>query len=239
MRSDSSKMARTQNDAKRLVGLTVADMITSGMVLGLGTGSTAAMAIKALGERISRGGLDVKGIPTSFASERLARENGIPLTTLDEQPVVDLAFDGADEFDPGLSLIKGRGAAHTREKIVAAQARQFVVLVDESKRVKRLGEHMPLPVEVVPMAVAPVMAVLRKLGGDPVLRMGMKKDGPVVTDQGLWILDAAFDRGLGDLDAVNATLLQTPGVLDHGLFVGMATTVLVGCDDGTVERLDR
>ncbi|MEQ9105586.1 MAG: ribose 5-phosphate isomerase A [Rhodothermales bacterium] len=232
-------MARTQNDAKRLVGQTVADMITAGMVLGLGTGSTAAMAIKALGERISREGLEVKGIPTSFASERLARENGIPLTTLDEHPAVDLAFDGADEFDPGLALIKGRGAAHTREKIVAAQARSFVVLVDESKRVSRLGERMPLPVEVVPMAVAPVMTVLRKLGGDPVLRMGVKKDGPVVTDQGLWILDAAFDHGMGDLDAVNMTLLQTPGVLDHGLFLDMATTVLVGRDDGTVERLDR
>jgi ribose 5-phosphate isomerase A len=232
-------MARTQNDAKRLVGETVAGMITSGMVVGLGTGSTAAMAIKALGERISREGLDVKGIPTSFASERLAREHGIPLTTLDEHPDVDLAFDGADEFDPGLALIKGRGAAHTREKIVAAQARSFVVLVDASKRVTRLGERMPLPVEVVPMAVAPVMAVLRKLGGDPVLRMGVKKDGPVVTDQGLWILDAAFDHGLGDLDAVNQTLLQTPGVLDHGLFLDMATTVLVGQDDGTVERLDR
>lgn len=232
-------MARTQNDAKRLVGQTVAGMITSGMVLGLGTGSTAAMAIQALGERVSREGLDVVGIPTSFASERLARENGIPLTSLDEHPLVDLAFDGADEFDPGLALIKGRGAAHTREKIVAAQAREFVVLVDESKRVSRLGERMSLPVEVVPMAVAPVMAVLRKMGASPVLRMGMKKDGPVVTDQGLWILDAAFDHGLGDLDAVNTTLLQTPGVLDHGLFVGMATTVLVGCEDGTVERLDR
>lgn len=232
-------MAKTQQDAKRLVGQTVAEMVTSGMILGLGTGSTAACAIEALGRRLASEKLEIKGIPTSFASERLAREHGIPLTTLDEHPVVDLAFDGADEFDPDLALIKGRGAAHTREKIVAAQAKAFVVLVDESKRVTHLGAHMPLPVEVVPMSVAPVMQVLRRLGAEPELRMGMRKDGPVVTDQGLWIIDAMFEHGLGDLDAINRTLLMTPGVLDHGLFLDMATTVLVGRSDGTVEHLNK
>lgn len=228
-----------QQQAKRVVGETVAAMIESGMVLGLGTGSTAALAIEALGRRVAEEGLRVRGIPTSFASERLAREHGIEVVTLDECPEVDLAFDGADEFDPELNLIKGRGAAHTREKIVASCARRFVVLVDESKRVERLGTKMPLPIEVVPMATAPIMRVLRKLGADPSLRMGLRKDGPVVSDQGLWIMDAQFDHGIGDIDAVNRTLLHTPGVVDHGLFIGMATTVLVGRADGTVERLER
>lgn len=226
-----------QQQAKRVVGDTVAAMIEPGMVLGLGTGSTAALAIEALGLRIAKTGLSVRGVPTSFASERLARKAGIEVVTLDECPEVDLAFDGADEFDPELNLIKGRGAAHTREKIVASCARQFVVLVDESKRVDQLGTKMPLPLEVVPMATAPVMRVLRRLGAEPTLRLGVRKDGPVVSDQGLWIIDAQFDHGIGDLDAANRTLLHTPGILDHGLFVGMATTVLVGRADGTVERL--
>jgi ribose 5-phosphate isomerase A len=179
--------------------------------------------------------LDISAVATSFASERLAVELGIPLTSLDREPELDLAFDGADEVDPDLNLIKGRGAAHTREKIVAAAASRFVVLVDDSKLVDRLGERMPLPVEIVPMAAAPVMHVLRQLGGDPEIRMGVRKDGPVVSDQGLWILDAMFDV-MSDPDHIDRTLLSTPGVVDHGLFLGMATDVLVGQEDGSVEE---
>jgi len=231
-------MPDLQKSAKRAVGQRVAFMVTSGMNVGLGTGSTAAMAIEALGERIRNEGLQIRGVPTSFAAERLAREVGIPLTTLDQHPVLDLAFDGADEVDPNLTVIKGRGAAQTREKIVAAQARQFIVLVDESKMVDVLGTKMPLPIEIVPMAVTPILNILLKLGAQPELRMGLRKDGPVVSDQGMWIVDAMFDK-ITNPEHINSVLLNTPGVVDHGLFIGMATEVLVGKSDGTVERIVR
>lgn len=231
-------MSDLQAAAKRAVGEHVASMISSGMTLGVGTGSTAAMAIEALGARIRNEGLQVKGVATSFAAERLARQHGIVLTTLDESPDLDLAFDGADEVDPEFVLIKGRGAAQTREKIVASRAEQFIVLVDESKMVDELGHRMPLPVEVVPMAVSPVMQVLRGLGAEPEIRMGMKKDGPVVSDQGMWVLDAHF-KGIPDPRHVNQVLLNTPGVVDHGLFIDLATQVLVGRSDGGVDVLDK
>jgi ribose 5-phosphate isomerase A len=231
-------MSELQAAAKRAVGEYVASMISTGMTLGIGTGSTAAMAIEALGARIREEGLQVKGVATSFAAERLARQHGVALTTLDESPNLDLAFDGADEVDPAFVLIKGRGAAQTREKIVASCAEQFVVLVDESKMVDQLGHRMPLPVEVVPMAVSPIMQVLRSLGGKPEIRMGKMKDGPVVSDQGMWVLDAHFD-GIQDPDHVNDVLLKTPGVVDHGLFINLATQVLVGRSDGGVDVLGK
>jgi ribose 5-phosphate isomerase A len=229
-------LSATQEEAKRIVGEQVADWIESGMTLGLGTGSTAARAIEALGNRIASGHVaDIRGVATSFASERLARQYHIPVVTLDEIDRIDLAFDGADEVDPELNLIKGRGAAQTREKIVESQADRFVVLVDESKLVQRLGSRMPLPVEIVPMAARPVMDVIRSLGAVPEIRMGQQKDGPIVSDQGLWIIDALFD-GIDDLLHVNQTLLSTPGVLDHGLFLNMATDLLIGRPDGSVEH---
>jgi ribose 5-phosphate isomerase A len=222
--------------AKRSAALAALDLIESGMTLGLGTGSTAALAIEELGARV-RAGLDVRGVPTSFASERLARAHGVPLTTLDADPTLDLAFDGADAFDERtLALIKGRGAAMTREKIVAAAARRFVVLVDAGKRSAWLGEGVPVPVEIVPMAAAPVARAIRALGGAPQLRMGERKDGPVVTDQGLWIVDARWSEAF-DPAEVNRALLHTPGVLDHGLFLGLATDLLIGESDGSVTHL--
>jgi len=211
-------------------------MIESGMTLGVGTGSTAALAIEELGIRIKNEGLQVRGVATSFAAERLCRQHGITLTTLDVEPNLDLAFDGADEVDPNFTLIKGRGAAQTREKIVAAQAKSFVVLVDESKMVEQLGTRMPLPIEVVPMAVTPILNVLSSMGATSEIRMGMKKDGPVVSDQGMWIVDATFN-GIVDAAQVNRELLMTPGVVDHGLFLNMATMILVGKADGSVNVL--
>lgn len=232
-------MTATQDEAKRIVGEKVASWIQDGMVLGLGTGSTAARAIEALGGRLASGELcNIRGVATSFASERLARKHQIPLVTLDEVQKIDLAFDGADEVDPDLNLIKGRGAAQTREKIVESQAERFVVLVDETKLVETLGTRMPLPVEIVPMAVRPIMDVIRSLGARPEIRMGQQKDGPIVSDQGLWIVDAMFDR-MENLDVVNQTLLNTPGVLDHGLFLNMTTDLLVGRSDGSVEHHTR
>lgn len=228
----------TQDDLKAAVGRAAAALVEDGMTLGLGTGSTTAFALHRIGERIRDDGLRVRGVPTSFSAERLARAAGIPLTTLDETPDLDLALDGADEVDPDLNLVKGRGGAMTRERIVAAAARRFVVLVDEAKRVDRLGTKMPVPVEVVPMAVEPVTRALARLGARAVVREGGGKDGPVVTDQGLWILDAHVDGGLADAAAFASAVKALPGVLDHGLFVGLATTVLAASPGG-VARLDR
>ena len=215
------------------------------MRLGLGTGSTTAFAIEALGRRVREDGLRVAGVPTSFAAERLARQHGVPLLTIDDlgldrlppgAPALDLALDGADEVDPRLNLVKGRGAAHVREKVVASLAARFVVLADDSKRVACLGTLMPVPVETLPMAAEAVARSLRRLGAEPILRMGVAKDGPVVTDQGLWIWDARFERGVDDPEALAAAIDGLPGVLGHGLFLGMATDLMLGRADGSVEH---
>ena len=235
-----------QDLAKQVAGEAAAALVTDGMRLGLGTGSTTAFAIAALGRRVREEGLRVTGVPTSFAAERLAREHGVPLVTLDDleldalgpdAPALDVAIDGADEVDPDLNLVKGRGAAHVREKVVAALAARFVVLADDSKRVGRLGTLMPVPVEVLPMAMPAVARALRGLGAEPGLRMAQAKDGPVVTDQGLWILDARFAHGIDDAPALSVAIDTTPGVLGHGLFLGLATDVLIGQADGTVEHV--
>lgn len=225
------------DQAKQAAGERAATLVEDGMTVGLGTGSTTAFAIEAIGRRVRDDGLRVRGVATSFAAERLARTHGVPLVTFDDVDRLDLAVDGADEVDPWLDLIKGRGAAHTREKVVASQADRFVVLVDPSKRVDTLGTSAPLPVEVLPMAATPVQRVLEHLGAAPTLRMGTQKDGPVVTDQGFWIIDAQFADGIPDPDALDDTLCGVPGVLDHGLFLELATDVFVGHPDGTVNHL--
>lgn len=227
-----------QDAAKEAAGAAAAAMVEEGQRVGLGTGSTTAYALAALGRRVRDEGLHIIGTPTSFAAERLARQYGIPLATLDELEALDIAFDGADEVSPAFDVIKGRGAAHTREKVVAALAERFVVLVDPSKLVERLGTRMPVPVEVLPMATTPVMRALERLGARPELRMGQRKDGPVVTDQAFWVVDAYFD-GIDDPEALNRALCALPGVLDHGLFIQMATDVLVGEPDGTVRHLKK
>ncbi len=225
-----------RDDAKRAAGREAATLVHDGMRLGLGTGSTTAYALEAIGRRIHEDGLTVEGVPTSFEAERLARTHGIPLTTLDEDPHLDLVVDGADEVDDRLRLIKGRGGAHAREKVVATQAERFAVVVDPSKLVDQLGEQAALPVEVLPMAVTPVSRALEDLGATPELRVATEKDGPVVTDQGFWILDAHFPDDIAAPAALNRTLGVRPGVLDHGLFLDLATDVLVGRPDGTVDH---
>lgn len=224
--------------AKRNAAVEAASLIRSGMKVGLGTGSTTALALEELGRRIRDEGLSIVGTPTSSSASLLARQFGIPTAPLEDLLDLDIALDGADEVDPHLNLIKGRGAAHTREKIVAAQAQRFVVLVDESKIVDRLGSKMPVPVEVVPMAAAVVEKRIAALGGQPEIRLGQRKDGPIVTDQGFWIIDARFGP-IQNLEELDRALRQIPGVLDHGLFIGMATDVLVGLENGGVRRLTR
>jgi ribose 5-phosphate isomerase A len=213
---------------KQQVGKAASDRVQSGSIVGLGTGSTTAYAIQYIGERLKSGELkDIVGIPTSFQAEVLARQYGIPLTTLDVVDHIDIAIDGADEVDPHLNLIKGGGAAHTREKIVDCLAEQFIVVVDSSKLVDKLGSVFAVPIEVLPLAYAPVMRAIEKLGGKPELRMGVKKAGPVITDQGNMVIDAKFDN-IDDPAGLEKTLNNIPGVLENGLFVGVTNLVLVG-----------
>jgi len=213
---------------KQQVGKAAAERVQSGSIVGLGTGSTTAYAIQFLGDRLKSGELkDIKGVPTSFQASVLAKQYGIPLTTLDEIDHIDIAIDGADEVDPQHNLIKGGGAAHTREKVVDSLAAQFIVVVDSSKIVDRLGSTFAVPVEVLPMAIAPVTRAVQKLGGQPELRMGVKKDGPVITDQGNMVLDVKFEA-IDNPAELEKTLNNIPGVLENGLFVGLTDLVLVG-----------
>ena len=213
---------------KQQVGKAAADRVQSGSIVGLGTGSTTAYAIQYLGDRIKSGELtDIKGIPTSFQASVLAKQYGIPLTTLDEVDRIHIAIDGADEVDPQKNLIKGGGAAHTREKVVDSLAELFIVVVDQSKIVTSLGSTFPVPVEVLPMAIAPVTRALEKLGGKPELRMGVKKDGPVITDQGNMVLDVTF-ASIPNPVELEKILNNIPGVLENGIFVGVTDVVLIG-----------
>lgn len=213
---------------KQAVGRAAAQRVQSNTIVGLGTGSTTAYAIQYIGERLQSGDLqNIKGVPTSFQARVLAKQYGIPLTTLDEVDAIAVAIDGADEVDPQKNLIKGGGAAHTQEKIVDALAEQFIVVVDSGKLVEHLGSTFLLPVEVLPMAVTPVMRKLEALGGKPQLRMGVKKAGPVVSDQGNLIVDVKFDS-IPNPAELESTINNIPGVLENGLFVGVADVILVG-----------
>ncbi|MBF2058005.1 MAG: ribose-5-phosphate isomerase RpiA [Cyanobacterium sp. T60_A2020_053] len=213
---------------KQEVGKAAAHRVKSNSVVGLGTGSTTAYAIQYIGERLASGELEnIIGIPTSFQAEVLAKKYNIPLATLDTITDIDIAIDGADEVDPQKNLIKGGGAAHTREKVVDSLAKEFIVVVDAGKLVEKLGSTFLLPVEVIPMAVTPVMSKLEALGGKPELRMGIKKAGPVVTDQGNLVIDVKFDD-ISNPSALESTINNIPGVLENGLFVGVTDVVLVG-----------
>lgn len=213
---------------KQEVGKAAANRVKSGMIVGLGTGSTTAYAIEFIGNRLKSGELkDILGIPTSFQAEVLAKQHGVPLTTLDAVDHIDIAIDGADEVDPQKNLIKGGGAAHTREKVVDAFADQFIVVVDSGKLVEKLGSTFLLPVEVIPMALSPVMQAIKKLGGTPELREGIRKAGPVITDQGNFVIDVKFNT-IDNPAELEKSLNNLPGVLENGLFVGVADLILVG-----------
>ena len=213
---------------KQEVGLAAASRVKSDSIVGLGTGSTTAYAIEYIGDRLAKGELkNIVGIPTSFQAEVLAKKYNIPLTSLDAIDKIDIAIDGADEVDPQKNLIKGGGAAHTREKVVDTLADRFIVVVDSGKLVDKLGSTFLLPVEVIPMAVTPVMRKLEKLGGKPELRMGIKKAGPVVTDQGNLVIDVKFEQ-IDNPAELEKTINNIPGVLENGLFVGVTDLVLIG-----------
>jgi len=213
--------------------------VRPGMKLGLGSGRTAEHFVRLLGERV-RAGLDVVGVPTSERTATLARELGIRLTTLDETPELDLDVDGADEVDRKLRLIKGGGGALLREKVVAAASKRMLVVVDEAKLVETLGAF-PLPIEVARFGVEATRRAIersvRALGLAGEMRLRRAGSDPFVTDGGHYILDASFGR-LPEPEALARALEATPGVVDHGLFLGLASLAIIGRSDG-VDRLGR
>ncbi len=219
--------------AKRRAGESAAALVEPGMTVGLGTGSTAAHAIRRLGERVADG-LDIEGVPTSFDSRQRARDAGIPIHGLEDVDGIDLAIDGADQV-ADFELVKGGGAAHAREKLVDTAAERFVVVADPSKQADVLSH--PVPVEVLPVAHSVVASAVRDAGGEPSLRRAERKDGPVVTDNGNLVLDCDFGDIL-DPAALARTLSELPGVVEHGLFVGSADEVHVGTGSG-VRVLER
>jgi ribose 5-phosphate isomerase A len=223
---------------KRAVAERAIDWIEDGMVVGLGTGSTMRHLLDVIAERRAAGGLPrIIGVPTSEDTRRRAERLGIPLSDLAAHPRLDVALDGADEFSPSLDLIKGLGGALLREKLVAVASRSFIALVDESKRVERLATKAPVPVEVDAFGAGIQYDFLRSLGGDPRIRNG--GDGqPLVTDGGHLIIDCHFPDGLADPEEIALELDRRPGVMEHGLFLGMTDRVLVAGQSG-VEILER
>jgi len=224
-------------DIKKAVAREALSFVEDDMIVGLGTGSTTAHFIRLLGKKVMEEELEIYGIPTSHQSRLLAIESGIPIASLDEVDAIDLAVDGADEVDPGLNLIKGRGAALTMEKIIEYRAGTFLVLVDESKLVERLGQKMPVPIEVIPAAWRAIAEELEVFNAEAELRMAVKKDGPVITDNGNFILDARFAMIEDPLD-MEMELNSIPGVVENGIFADIADVVLVGTPEG-VRRLER
>ncbi len=218
-------------DLKKQAAEKAVDQVQSGMVLGLGTGSSAKYATMKIGELWQAGQLtDIVGIPTSESTVTLAIKYGLPLATLDAYPVVDLAIDGADEIDPNLNLIKGLGGALLREKMIESVTRKFIVVADGSKVVQKLGTRAPVPVEVVQFCWKSTARWLESLGCTPVLRDGEVQ--PYLTDNGNYILDCHFPHGIDRPAELAATLKNRPGVVEHGLFLGMAAEAIVATADG-------
>jgi len=223
---------------KKNAALEAVKHVKDGFIVGLGSGSTAAYAIEEIGNRIKNERLRVLGVPTSYQALMLAIKHGIQITTLEEHPTLDLTIDGADQIDEELNLIKGMGGALAREKIVASASKELVIVADESKKVKILGENEhPVPIEVLPLAAPVLMHRIKEIGGKPILREGIKKVGPVITDNGNIIIDAKF--GLVHKPAkLERELKGIPGVVETGLFVKMADIVYFG-KPSTVERFQR
>jgi ribose 5-phosphate isomerase A len=219
-------------DQKRAVGYRAVEYIEDGMVLGLGTGSTVRFLLEAIETRRERGELaNIIGVPTSEDTSRRAEALGIPLSTLAQHPSLDLALDGADEVDPSLDLIKGLGGALLREKVVVTAAADFIVLVDASKLVDRLGRKAPLPVEIDEFSLGVQLPFLRRLGSDPTIRRAPGGE-PYRTDGGHLIIDCRFPDGIPDAHVLAAELDSRPGIMEHGLFLGSAKRVIVARPDG-------
>ncbi len=235
--SQSANPEASQIDlAKKAAGDMAAAQVKSGMVVGLGTGSTANYFILALGRRVREEGLKIETVSSSHSSATLAIEQGLSLRSMEYYSKLDIYCDGADEVSPDKQLIKGRGAAMFREKLLASASQHFVVLVDEQKLVTELGTKFPVPVEVIPLASRFIQQELESMGARCSLRQAVKKDGPVITDLGNLVLDSHFN-GTKDWFAINERLNQLPGVVGHGLFLNLAHQVLIGDQFGKVREL--
>ncbi|KAJ8631080.1 hypothetical protein MRB53_024403 [Persea americana] len=229
--------APTQDDLKKIAAFKAVEFVESGMVLGLGTGSTACHAVARIAELLNQGKLsNIVGIPTSKKTHEQALRLGIPLSDLDHHPAVDLAIDGADEVDPHLNLVKGRGGSLLREKMIEMACKKFVVVVDESKVVENLGMSGAMPVEVVPFCWKYTAEMLRGLfqRSGCVAKLRFLGDGeePFVTDNSNYIVDLYLEKEIGDLNAASDAMLRLPGVVEHGMFLDMATTVIVAGSHG-------
>jgi ribose 5-phosphate isomerase A len=224
--------------AKKNAALEAVKHVKYGFIVGLGSGSTAAFAIEALGDRIKKEKISIKGIPTSYQAFLLAVECGIPITTLDEHPVIDVTIDGADQLTPELFLIKGGGAAMTREKIIASASKLNVIIADQQKKTKLLGENNQfVPVEVLPFALPIVKATITAMGGKPVVREGKGKLGPIITDNGNAVIDTYFGEIVNPAElAVRVKMI--PGVIETGFFVGLTDIIYLGSVD-KVEKIEK
>ena len=222
-------------EAKVRAASRAVDHVRSGMVVGLGSGSTAADAIRILGKRIKAGELkDVRGVPTSYQAVQESVRAMLPLTTLDEYPELDIGIDGADQMDRQLNAIKGGGGALLREKIVASCCREYILVGDEGKLTDVLGTDQPVYLEVHPFAVVPVVRKLEKMGARAVVRQGAGKVGPVVTDNGNALIDASFGP-IDDLEELNRLLHMVQGVMETGLFIGYAQRAYIGTEKSVYE----
>jgi ribose 5-phosphate isomerase A len=222
---------------KRAAAARAVALIESGMRLGLGTGSTARHVVDLIGARLREGDLtSIVGVATSRATEDQARSLNVPLATLDELTSLDLCIDGADEVDPRLDLIKGLGGALLWEKIVARASARFVIVADETKVVDRLGSRAPVPVEVAPFGWRTHMPAFQALGARPVRRTNPQSDTPFVTDGSHYIVDLHFDDGIADAAALDVELRRRAGVVETGLFLGMADVVMIATEQGVTVR---
>ncbi len=225
-------------EAKRKAALEAVSHVKDGFIVGLGSGSTAAFAIEALGERIKKEQLHILGIPTSYQAFQLAVEHGVAITTLDEHPIIDLTIDGADQVTQELNLIKGMGAALVREKIVATATKLNIIVADETKKVKVLGErNQAVPIEVLPFAFSLVKRKIKENGGNPIIREGKGKLGPVITDNGNAIIDSNFGL-IQKPEEIDQKIHMIPGVVETGFFVGL-TDIAYLATGRTVEKIEK
>ena len=221
-----------REELKKLAGEKAVEQLKDGMIVGLGTGSTVEYTLRKIGKEIKENNLKIKGIPTSIHTKRIAKEENIPLTTLDENPKIDLTIDGADEVDSYLNLIKGGGGALTREKIIAFNSEKVIIVVDDSKVVKALGIDFDLPVEVVKFAWKSTKDVLKGFGCEAKIREIMDNE-PYITDNGNYIIDCEFER-ITNPSELESDINNIPGVVENGLFVDLVDEVIVGGKQGIV-----
>lgn len=228
-------------DAKKKAGYAAVDeFVKDKMVLGIGSGSTVVYAVERLAQRVKEENLDVVCIPTSFQSYQLIVQHGLKLGSLDSHPEIDVDIDGADEIDSDLNLIKGGGGCHVQEKIVASNSKELIIIADYRKDSEKLGEQWKkgIPIEVIPLGYVPVMLKIRKMGSDVTLRMAKSKAGPVISDNGNFIIDANFGI-IEKPEELESKIKMIPGVVETGLFINMAKKCFIGMEDGSVKEREK